>query len=478
MLGGLSGLYTEGQVVDALVSKLKLSHPGTQEDILTLSFIPQVGKSVQEDIGLFEKLLRGNLKVGEPLSFFDMKRFLVGGRTMIARHDIWGRVPKVEVVHLSHLEIEGGHDAANGLKQSQDAILVNVNDKLNEPPKWVVINQPNSSSRQAFCEMPLTEKEKIRLESTFGFGDITYLGGTADSQVSTGYSAIAWLNENDVFKAWNFDVNADYAELVKTVLFVMHGGDGQPLKFNLTKEEYDKYVSPEAQHFLSKKMTTPDFYSPHILLGTAVSNLTDAASAGQFKGEIFTPGDLQAVLKLICDANYSVSDITDIRDQGRVTNVPGLALTLTDNGIIEQSTSKSTSTIRIPDKIDEAQLNSEHRTSCSKTNTNARLLELYSAPRYHNHSYNSEQNYAILMLFTFVRVKSKSAILNIHLPEKFELGKPVQDAIVNLLSQNAYVTELNINEHASLLPIKQALKPILARNRWLRSCGYRPPPRG
>ena len=360
------------------------------------------------------------------------------------------------------------------LKKSNRALIVNFNRDLKGTPKWGIVDLAHSGVGKTtiYCETTLLEAEKKELETHLAITDSAFIGAGANSLPSTGYTALAWLDIN-ITKAWNFDISADFAQLMKDYLFVVFVGDNPGRTFNIYHQDSSEFCTSA---FL--RIGVPIFHDEIQArsAGRTAMKLCDVAVLGQWQGVSFRPGDIAAVIQIIEKQDVSLPTLTLWANKSQRTSPPGFSKTMSKYSnpklIVETNDDRSIE-LKIPRHINKDDLNSVHIRTCAQTNTNPAWLlgTLTALPRS-----GSDQEYiAATMVLTLIRTKAKKRILGIDLPQHFQLNKEEQDFIVATLHENAYVTECNINNNASLIAIRNQLLPTFARNRWVEVSGYRPP---
>ena len=191
------------------------------------------------------------------------------------------------------------------------------------------------------------------------------------------------------------------------------------------------------------------------------------------------------VIKIVGENKFSTSKFIDLVALSYRSKIPRFSHTLTEFGnppVLKEK--KDSVSLIIPETIEKYKLESAHQKSCRITSTNPHLLmylkrEKTAALPFPFMEPDLEPNWevdaATTMVLTLFRACAKKKELNIHLPEKFQLNEQEQRFIINLMQDNPYVTEFNINNNQSLGLVKEELLPVFARNRWLALNDYRPP---
>ncbi|WP_133127139.1 hypothetical protein [Legionella nagasakiensis] len=465
----LKDLYTAGEVVEKLYDVL--NHPDMKALMLhQFVFVPEAGSQRSAQAGFLEKLAVGDLKeVGESLTFLDMKRLVKGLEHLKSGRYFFGpSAARVSVAHAYHLAAMSPATIAQ-LKRDNQALLVNFNLNPKGTPKWGVVDL---AGNRIFCETPLTEPEKRALKDHLRLDDPEFVGGRADGLASTGYTALAWLDK-EITHAWNFDVDADFTATLKDFLFTLFGGDSTSITYCLTAGEAARFSTEAFRHLLHMA----GYHDDETLLtgGTIFTRSGHISTLGKLRGKEYTPGDLTAVLQAYQENRLRLYDIDRDYYSSMRTLVVGFDNTLTQLGHIVQD--KDSSTLTVPPVIDFDRLDRDHESYCRPTNTNPAHLRARSSTDEYNPTgiRTREENVAVMMVFAFIRAKSKKRLLTIDLPERFQLTEEEQQFVTRTLLQNPFVTELEVGANRSLQAVKEALIPTLARNRWLAACGYRPP---
>lgn len=490
-MDGLRGLYTVDEVVKQLTNLL---HEQRDIKALLLSqfiFVPSIGARASNQLGFLEKIATERLGMAEPLTLIDMMR-AVNGLNTLSKTAIF---PSVRVLHLNHLQAFDAQ-AIGALKVSNKALIVNFNRDIKAMPKWGIIDLRQADNLSVYCETPLTEPEKRLLESSLHMTGCTYVGAVANSLPSTGYTALAWL-DNNITKAWNFDVNADFAALLQNFIMAQFGGDQSEsnLIYRLMPSEVRDFCKPSFRYIASTKFSDMNdvkgIEANCFQGGRAMSLIGYAAVLGQLLGEEFRPGDIASVIKLYERKRINKDQVTQYFYQSGKTLPPRFATTLTQHQspkLLDEAVDAIILTV--PKKIDLPALGISHRKACRQTNTSDTWLDNLpdslvprewskkGSTRVNSADYikaSKEEYTAVMMVLTLLRAKAKKRHLHINLPNDFQLNTEEQRFIIRTLSENAYITEFEVPDNASLNVIKKELLPTFARNRWLMEKGYRPP---
>lgn len=476
----LTGLYTVEEVVGKLYETIQ--GPSVKDKLEKgFIFVPPIGLQVSRQINYLEKLATNDAKVAEPLSFIDMMR-VANGLRHLKKNDV---AKDVGVVHLNNLVVPNALDI-DELKQ-KDALMVNFNRDLKGTPKWGVINLLDKTTPVIYCETPLTEREKAEIQNALGIQltEEQFKGATANSLPSTGYMAIAWL-DNNVTKAWNFDVSTDFTALLKEFIMGYFGGDNPGLSYSFIENERTKYCSPAFQEvlkitgFYEKEYSANDYTQP----GFGISRSTWLAGLGKIGDESFRPGDLGKAVQIVGSADWAYPQMEPHLYRYNRTLPPGFAATLSRHQLAYGSPlvaqTANSVTLNIPESLDTYALERTHETECAKTNTYSGWPDTLWQKLGTKQGGTKEEFYATMIVLGLVRSKAKKQILTLNVPNNYQLNKEEQQFVIQTLLENPYVTEFNINEtlnspNKSLEQVKLALIPTFARNRWLAANGYRPP---
>jgi hypothetical protein len=474
----LHDLYT----VDEVILKLhQLLHENKKINDLILKsfiFVPPVGHHASSQIGCLEKLATDSFRMAEPLTFIDMMRE-VNGLIFNKKFTIGvlpDDFPDISVVHLRNLHALD----IPSLKRSKKTLIVNFNRDIKAMPKWGVVDLTNPANPNVYCETALTEPERKDLERSLDVvGQCTYLGDRASGTQSTGYTAIAWLDIHKT-QAWNFDLNADFSTLLRSVMIMHFGCDLENgFKYQILPHEVARFCTPSFRHIASS--TFPDMRRDGIENnvfhgGRAAFMISSMAALNEIAGESLTLGDMAAVIGILVKKNWKAGDLVPTFNKAIATFPFGFDVTLARFGspqLVTESGDGQSISLKVPDSIDLVALRSEHVRVCRERNINPLWLD--DLPTKFPRKGSEKEYIAAMMVMTLIRTKAKKAVLDIHLPMHYSLNQSEIAFAVAALSENAYVTDFRINANPSLKTIDQQLKPIFARNRWLAFNGYRPP---
>ncbi|MGL6028511.1 MAG: hypothetical protein ACRC0B_05305, partial [Legionella sp.] len=478
----LGGLYTVREVAQKLYETLRTP---PVIDLLKegFVFVPPSGPHPSKQLGFLEKTAVNDFSVAEPLTFIDMVRLVNGLYTLKKEQKA-----KVQVVQLNQLMVLDDKDKS-ALK-ANDALLINLNRELKEAPKWGVIRSlKDGETTEVYCETALTEREKAELQKALNiqFKDKQFIGATANSLPSTGYTAIAWLDKH-ITKAWNFDTEADFNNLFKELVLTYFGGDNPGMKYTINQEEQEQFCMDDFKRILEiaaadskrrQSWPTSDncFYGGSILTRAAA-----AAGLGNVNGEEFRPGDVGKVIQIMSVNNWDNKALESYIYKVYRTLPVGFAATLSAHpGLITTDKTSIQLTIKHPLNVDE--LRETHRRKCAESRANSSWFDMIwtnrsssSQKNINGVSDNQERFYATTIVLSVIRSKAKKRIISINLPLAYQLNDEEIEFIKNALLDNPYVTQFNFNkDNESLGHVNDALLPVFARNRWLAANNYRPP---
>ena len=455
-MGHFSKLYTSEEITNKLY-ELLLSDITIRDCFLEkMLFVPEVDKQASRQLAFLEKTATGELKVAEPVTFLDMLRVTYNLQNRPDRN-------MIAVLNLGSIQAS----EAEQLKKNNRALMINFNRDVKGTAKWGVVDLTKGKP-QVYCETPLLEAEKKELEEKLGSKFEEVSADKADSLPSTGYTAIAWLDQN-ITKFWNFDTTNDFNALLASYTLAQFRGDSTGIRYSFSDKEYDMYVSKNLQYVLKTHDDAPGMWQ-----GYALIKLASFAMLGEMRGLIIPLNDLAKVIEASGQTRLDKKQFSDCVAKSYRTNIPRFSHTMGDykSPQILWETDQEIK-LTIPERIDTEYLRTTHRSSCSKTNTNSDLLKFLNSD---SNMYGiTDQEAASGMILTVFRARAKKREITIHLPNKFSLNQKDRDFIIDLIQDNAYVTELKTNDNYSLKAIEEQLLPVFARNRWLATSGYLPP---
>ncbi|QDP71917.1 hypothetical protein FOG18_04670 [Legionella israelensis] len=238
IISKLDNIWTVDEVSQKVYDILQKNKEVRDCFLERLIFVPPVGEAPSSQLGFHEKTATGELKVAEPVSFLDMLRVTEFLKQLRQRRSF-------ESLNFSVFNLNSiPHVNAENIKLKNTAIMVNFNRDPQGIPKWGVVDLRNPYQPQVYCETPLLEAEKKELEEKLDIQFKEVTAGKADSLPSTGYTAIAWLDQN-ISKGWNFDIAADFNDLLDNYIFAQFRGDGGGVVFQFVGNEYNDYCTEE-----------------------------------------------------------------------------------------------------------------------------------------------------------------------------------------------------------------------------------------
>jgi hypothetical protein len=418
----LQSLYTIDEVVSRFVFLLTHNDKIRKHFLLINLFVPKSEDKLPPQLGFVEKLRAGSLQAAEPLTFIDMLR------STARMAGISGE--KFAVCHLKNLSKDSF---------SEEIIFVNLTQDLRKTPKWCVVNLKNRDNICVYCEAPLSEAEKSALDRAL---DIkvkpeNYLGGKADFSVSTGYTALAWVN--NIIRTSALTLQSDFSAMLEEFIFTQS-------EVGLTKD---------------------DVMSENYDVDRRDYGLANAAILGELDGHEYELNDLTHALSLAKQHKIQSAAFSEQSKFNARSYVLGFDAVLLELGILKEMPSEVI--LEVPETINNRLLQSTYNACCKEYQTDDFWLNNIYLKQ------GSLEGAAEAMVLATFRGRARKPVLTINLPEKFQLSAKEQRLILKLMSNNAYVGELNINANRSLQVVKSALTPDLARNRWLHHNGYLPP---
>ena len=466
-------LYTVEQVSQKIYSILQNDETVRKCFLEQLIFVPPLNNEPSTQLGFQEKLANGRLKVPEAVTYLDMLR--ISFFLQRARNANWGNSSNSYVAVMNLASTTPGQYAEHS--KDKRAVVVNLNMNLKDTPKWAVINLSDPIAPEIYCENPLLESERRELEARCGSTFKEVSPGKADNLISTGYTAIAWLDQN-ITHGWNFDTNADFNVLFGDYALMIFGCDAGGVHFKCVNNyEHDEYMTQglkninDAQYGPgrepqsgSKKWGSFTLY-----------RMAGFATLDKIEGEAIPYNDLAKVIEVVGRRQLSTNQFEQYSGLGFRSKIPRFSHTLTQFGhpvVLEEDFNQVT--LNVPNKISFHELRQAHSIACSATRTDSALLRFINRdPLSTNYA---QEDMATAMVLTLFRTRAKKAVLDITLPKAFNLNAQESQMIVRLMQDNAFVTELHINQdNKSLCALKAELLPVLARNRWLAANNYLPP---
>lgn len=452
-------LYTQPEIIDKMY-KLLLKNDGIRNHFLEkLIFVPQSVNFPAPQLSFMEKLATNTFKVAEPVTYIDMLRVVNNLIGFKKQADRFARIKPVGVFNLDSLQKSFDQLVADDYQ----AIMINCNRDITGVPKWAVVNL-KTATPQVYCETPLFEPEKEALEKKLGTHFDIATSTNADSLPSTGYSAIAWLDQH-FLHAWHFDTDADFNALLgQYCLLQFRGDDREGIQYSCTGNEYQHFVSPEVKHIAD--------YDEHYeqLAGLRFTHFAMASMLKKVEGETFAANDITGLIRIAGNKQWTSMQVDGIVAKAFRTNLPGLCATMLRLNLLQETA--DTSTLTIPQNLSIDTLRNTYNTICNETRTNHKLYRYLSRI---NLEPVPAEDAACSMVMALLRTKSKKRNIKIVLPQTIQLNADETTHAISFLQENAYVTEFDHGNNTSLKAVHAASKTILARNRWLMAKGYCPP---
>jgi len=474
------------QITQKIYSILHADSDVRDRFLTQLVFVPDLGNEPSLQLGFQEKLASGRLGVPEPLTMLDMLRITFFFQNLGSKR---AEQTEVAVLNLASTEREEFTRF-----QAMRALVVNLNLNPKDIPKWAVIDWTIKDSPKIYCENPLSERERRELEARFGSSIAEVKeGGRANNLISTGYSAIAWLDQK-ITRGWNFDTNADFNVVFGDFALTIFEADVGGVHFKCVGNEYDQYVTDGLKQINTMAYGNAYGQAKDPQPGSkqwgaySLYRLAGMATLKDIEGESVPYNDLAKVIEIVGRHNLSVENFEKYSGLGYRSRIPRFAHTLSELDILkgdkEDKEETNEVTLTIPNAIDISSLDQKHLSTCITTNTDPSLIRFISRvppvdgrEKYRtNRLTASEEDVAAAMVLTLFRSRAKKPILTVYMPKHYQLNDEERQAIVALMQDNAFVTELNINnDNDSLNALKAELLPVFARNRWLKDRGYLPP---
>lgn len=428
---GVEGKYTSEEVVAIIAQNLQA--PDVR--IFVTKFYVFVPKDVKDDrtyqLAFMEKLATDGLVPHQSLSYIDMLRVL----DRISGH---GRVVYA-VSNYKHIQHVG---------RDVQVIFVNFNDDPHKEPQWAALDRRPSQWR-IFCDTPISELHKKALHKALGrvISPGNYLGGRYALSPATGYSAIAWCQENVLRDRNALVLDSDFYALVEEWLFLHDSlkswGECKSVDDSYKTKEYKSKVG-ELKHYE---------FARAAILGEMES--APRFRAGDLCGALKTPfceGIQVNVNKrtYVLALDETLRRLEILREEGGEVN---LLIPEAFNTHLLEDTYKICSGPYAVSWLDNV-----NKVGSKKHAGNFNLRDLATA--------------CVMMVF---RARAKKPKLSITLPTQFQLDTEEQNVIRMFMAENPYVTELIVNNNYSLLILQEEFRAIFGRNRWLAHNEYCPP---
>jgi hypothetical protein len=398
-----------------------------------------------KQLGYLEKFMTGSLSTAEPLTYIDMRRAAS-----------WMTTSSLGQAHykVAHIGNFGSLFRSTPEKAGRrDVFFVNFTEDPTKMPKWGVVDLSNLDGPKIYCETPLLETEKRALERSINrsLPAAAYVGGRAAFSISTGYTALAWANDN-VKRVCALTTASDFYALVEEFVYIMASCD-------LAKpSDENNGLFSEAYKVLRTKSSPISIYQ-----------LARATILGKLGVSEFAANDLCKGLEEVNKSPAAVD--AQIAFNAR-SFVLVLDAALQDAGYFREADNEVNLTI--PDAPDIALVRYRYGENCGKYQVAPAWFD--NIKRDKNTSFPSPVDLATAAVLSIFRGRAKKQKLTITLPHAFALSPDEQALIIKFMETNAHVTELvNTTGNPSLQAVHERLKPIFARNRWLAYKDYLPP---
>lgn len=460
---GLKDLYTSEEIVSKMYKLLNDDAAIRDLFLERLIFVPPLRKERSLQIGFVEKMATGSFNRIEAVTFLDMLRVVTHLQSPKEKPAFWGDVPlqsnRIGVLNLESITPE---DCQSFKKDN--ALMVNFNRDLKSAPKWGAIDLRSNPPR-VYCETPLLETEKKALREKLASEFEAVSPGRSDNLISTGYTAIAWLDQS-ITHFGNFDVNTDLFLLFKNYVLSQFRGDSDAaVKYSDASAEFNNYVTPALKKVLTFKQKVEN--ETNKISGYVPTKLSYFTVLGKINGQPIPLNDLSAVIEAV--ALNSMGAFNELIKTSLRSSIPAFIKTLLDLEYVREDADNVTLTV--PENVNREIIQAAHSRACYPTRTNDALLNYI-----YQDSDKTKRDMAAGMVLNVFRGLAKKKKISIDLPSRFQLDENELVFLENLLQENAYITELTINDdNASLLNLQTSLRPVFARNRWLAECAYRPP---
>jgi hypothetical protein len=436
----LSQAYLSNEVIRTLYQLVDNDPLKTMMENHHLIVHGKPGDEVKQ-IGFREKLITGSLNQPSPLSFIDMFR---AARWYERAHSSAAAFP-CGVAKLNHIK---------ALNLADKKVWLLDLKKEATSPMWAVLNLQDPDHPVLYCEAPLTETQKFTLEHALG-KPLEYEGGGAAHSLSSGYAALAWMQE--IKRCCALVYKSDFPAMLEEFLFISTRNES---KWKCSDGDKTK-LSNVYMHLY----TPPTARANHGFYGAA-------------RACIFTDDDLCGGLVDVVLGAGKTNAACATHTNGH-SFVLGLDAALKDLGILREIRDASGETVEliVPESIDYPALNAAYGSHCSAYLVLSNWLNSYvhRSPSVAS-SIPSQVDIASSMVLSVFRGSAKKPKLRILLPHAFELTPDEENLIVHSMESNAFVTELeNIGDNPSIGRVRDRLLAIFARNRLLAMHDYKPP---
>ncbi|MDP3560178.1 MAG: hypothetical protein Q8R79_07525 [Legionellaceae bacterium] len=509
--------YTTEELIPKLAKFLYFPTSGVSSYFRQL-YVPDTVSASKRQIGLIEKFVTGSLEA----DFNDLKKLNTFAFTYL---DMWrsARAYGVKVCDYRHLEhVYKSSSTTNTQQASQfswgltlsnkEYIFLNCAKDPRDLPQWATLEIKNGNAT-LYCEAPIRDdiKQHIRevllaKQAITSADSLKFAGETAAASLSTGITAVTWMNENNGHGGAALTLAADFPALLVEWGWKIGGTFAYPLggsaTFNL--------CSPAYQRYLHAHQTPPPLWSMSAGWTSVLSNgVLRALPPKKGQAPAFRLLDICGWLEEWSDPRSKNIAATAQKNFHLCFRSYNLSLDWLLEHVPHPSGGKvliidkeqQKISLRIPNAKDIqisgasditfnhqslASIYNKHRlggkaawsfSSIFRNLKRQSSVSLNPADLIKRQSSVPEEIESIasgIIVHTF-RACAKQRTLEIDLPPEFKLDDEEQALICFLMENNAFVTELISDNNQSLQAIKTALQPVFARNRWLQRNGYLPP---
>jgi hypothetical protein len=416
---------------------------------------------VSHQIGFYEKIVTGQLGLYDPLTFFDMVRIL-GHRYKSQSKDLGDRVYHhivdfVAVVQLCYLEF---------VDVTKSYLLINFNLDIQGVPKWGIYNVADNI---VYCEVVLTPTEKKKLIEKFRCKAINYQGGTTEQHISSGFSALAKLDE--CLQMGLLFAFSDFWNLRASIVYLFP----HRCYFDFSNSE-ERFCDPHYKLLVVKFFTKVRAWRKYSLergLGiTPVIGciLLQSAFLGSFGGEKYCRHDIYEYIKTSLPFN-SAAMIKETHLQAQMTCIVGFVFSMkryTQSALLQEQADRVA--LHIPADLNPQHFAAAHKMTAILHPINDKIFRaiLGDVPK--------SDELVKAMLLNIFRKCAKKTKLEISVAACFCIDQETRAFIVQMMQDNPFVTTIQVNQdNYSLQRLYQQLVPIFARNEWLARNYYKPP---
>ncbi len=399
--------------------------------------------------GFAEKLFATQLAPMEPLSRLDMLRIKEKGQNKyFNRYDI---SVLARTNFVGRTQLNQSHNSAN---------LINLENDLSKTPRWVAYDY---SQNRVYSEFLLEEEERKWLQTLKPGVKLAYAGGTVSDAITSGHAALRWCDQN-IFHTHNFAPGSDRMMLRHEML--------RWYEQDLDLLQDKKYCHAGVKKLLGSYNST--FESGHFEYLSRASWLGDTNTD---KLGLFETNNMSALLRQIDKNDITLTQLKKYWQLGVRYCIPGLDLTMQALNMVSIDNTKDEISFR-PLALTFNNIDSIKRTH-EQTCGNIFNTTLFDCFKRNPDASMKAEDLVASMLVSFFRVFATKRHLVIDMDMTLcQLNDSEINIMVALMRDNTDVTNMTVNknmaENPSLSKLKQALLPILARNRWLVANKYRP----